>query len=72
MNGAVGWVGLEVSVEKTKVRPPSALQIAIGLKQPESVEYFSCLGTVTINGARCTPEFKPRSAIRKAAFNKNL
>ena len=63
-------VGLEVTVEKTKVRPPSTLQTATGQKQQENVEYFSCLGTVTTNGVRCTPEVKSRSAIRKAAFNK--
>jgi hypothetical protein len=69
--GTVLWVGLEVNVETTKVRSPSALQIATGQKQPENVEYFSCLGTVTTNGVRCTPEVKSRSAIRKAAFNNN-
>jgi len=59
-----------VNVEKTKVRPPSALQIAVGQKQPENVEYFSCSATVAKNVVRCTPEVKSRSVIRKAAVNK--
>jgi hypothetical protein len=38
-------------------------------KQPENVEYFSYLGSMIINDARCTNEIKSSTAMAKAAFN---
>jgi hypothetical protein len=42
----------------------------IDQKQPENVEYFSCLGRMITNDARCTREIKWRIVMGKAAFNK--
>jgi hypothetical protein len=42
----------------------------IDQKQLENVEYFSYLGSMITNDARCTREIKSRIAIAKAAFNK--
>jgi hypothetical protein len=39
-------------------------------KQLENVEYFSYLGSMITNYARCTREIKSRLAMAKAAFNK--
>jgi hypothetical protein len=39
-------------------------------KQPESVEYFSCLGSLKTNDARCTREIRTRSSMAKAALKK--
>jgi len=41
-----------------------------GQKQPENVEYFSCLGRMITNDARCTREIKSRIVMGKTAFNK--
>ena len=59
------WVGLEVNVEKTKVRTPSALQIAIGQGQPENVENFSCLGIVATNVVRLHRKLVPGVPLEK-------
>ena len=48
---------------------PSPAQIIIDQKQLKSVEYFSYLGSMITNGARCTREIKSRIAIAKATFN---
>jgi len=39
-------------------------------KQLENVEYFSCLGSMITNDARCTWEIKSRIAMGIADFNK--
>jgi hypothetical protein len=51
-------------------RQLSPVQIMIESKQLESVEYFSCLGSMITNDARCTREIEYRIATEKAAFNK--
>ena len=65
---------MEVNVDKTKVirisRQPSPVQILIGQKQPEVLEYFNYWGNMITNGARCTLEIKSRINMTKAAFNK--
>jgi hypothetical protein len=64
---------MEMNVERTKAmtipRQPSAMQIMIDQKQLENVEYFSCLGSMITNDARCTRKIKSRIAMEKAAFN---
>jgi hypothetical protein len=42
----------------------------IDQKQLKNVEYFSYLGSMITNDARCTREIKSRIAMAKAAFNK--
>jgi hypothetical protein len=42
----------------------------IDQKQLENVEYFSYLGSMITNDARCTCEIESRIAMTKAAFNK--
>jgi hypothetical protein len=42
----------------------------IDQKQLENVEYFSYLGSMITNDARCTGEIKSSIAMAKAAFNK--
>jgi hypothetical protein len=42
----------------------------IDQKQFENMEYFSYLGRMTTNDARCTREIKSTIAMAKAAFNK--
>ena len=39
-------------------------------KQLESLEYFSCLGSLIACDAGCMHEIKSRIAMAKAAFNK--
>jgi hypothetical protein len=66
--------GMEMNVDKAKVmrisRQPSQLQITVYQKQPENVEYFKYLGGMIASDARCTREIKSRTAMAKAAFNK--
>jgi hypothetical protein len=66
--------GMEMSVEKTEVirisRQPSPIKIMIDLKQLQNVDYFSYLGSMITNYARCTREIKSRIAMAKATFNK--
>jgi hypothetical protein len=65
---------MEMNVEKTKVmrisRQPSPMKLVIDQKQLENVEYFSYLGSMITNYARCTREIKFRIDMAKAAFNK--
>jgi hypothetical protein len=65
---------MEMNVGKTKVmgisRQPYAVQVMIGQKQPENVEYMNCLEGMITNDARDTREIKSRTAMAKAAFNK--
>jgi hypothetical protein len=60
---------MEMNRKKTKVmrisKQPSPIQIMTDQKQPNTVEYFNCLG-----GIKCTREIKSRIAMAKAAFNK--
>ena len=62
-----------MNVAKTKVmrisRQPSTVQILIGQKQLESLEYFNCLCSVITNNARCTREIKCRIVMATAACN---
>jgi hypothetical protein len=50
--------GMEMNVEETKVmrisRQPSPINIRTDQKQLENVEYFSYLGSMGTNDARCT------------------
>jgi hypothetical protein len=66
--------GMEMNVEKTKVmrisRQPSPIKIMIDQKQLENLEYFSYLGSMITNDARCTREIKSGIAMAKAVFNK--
>jgi hypothetical protein len=39
-------------------------------KELENGEYFSCLGSMMTNEARCTCEIKQNTAMAKAAFNR--
>jgi hypothetical protein len=48
---------------------PSPFQILIHQKEPENVEYFNYLGSIT-NYARCTREIKSSIAIANIVFNK--
>ena len=61
--------GMEMNVEKTKVmrtsKQPFPIQIMTGQKQPNTVEYFNCLGNI-----KSTREIKSRFAMAKSAFNK--
>jgi hypothetical protein len=63
---------MEVNVEETKVmgisRQPSPIQIVVDKKGRENVEYFSLLGSIMRNDARCTSEIKYRIAMTQAAF----
>jgi hypothetical protein len=49
---------------------PSPIKIRIDQKQLENVEYFSYLGSMITNDARCTYAIKSGTATAKAAFNK--
>jgi hypothetical protein len=40
-------------------RQPPTVQIVIDQEHPESVEYFSCLGSMTTNGAIRTLKLNP-------------
>jgi hypothetical protein len=51
-------------------RQPYPIKIMTDQKQLENVEYFSYLGSMMTNDARCTREIKSRIAMAKAAFNK--
>jgi hypothetical protein len=51
-------------------KQPSPTQIMILQKQPENVEYFSCLGSLKTNDLRCTHEIRTRFAMAKAALKK--
>ena len=51
-------------------RKPSPLQIMIGQKQPENVEYFDCLGGMMTDDMSCTHKTKCSVAVVKAAFEK--
>ena len=63
--------GMEMNVEKTKVirisRQRSPLESTIDQKQPENLEYFHYVCSIT-NNAKCTCEIKSRIAMTKAAF----
>jgi hypothetical protein len=52
--------GIEMNVEKTKLlrisRQPSPIKIILDQNQPENVEYFNYLDSITTNDARCTRE----------------
>jgi hypothetical protein len=64
---------MEMNVEKAIImrirRQASSIQIMIDQKQPENVEYFNSLGSITIY-ARCTREIKFKFAKAKAAVSK--
>jgi hypothetical protein len=66
--------GMEMNVERTKVmrisRQLSPIKIMTDKKQWENVEYFSYLGSMITQDARCTREIKSSTAMTKAAFNK--
>jgi len=65
---------MEMNVEKTKIRrislQPPTVQIIVDQKEVENADYFSYLGSLITNDARCTCEFKCRIAMAKAALNK--
>jgi hypothetical protein len=68
------WNGNECG--RTKVmsisKQPSPIQNVIDKKQLGNVEYFKYWVIMITNDARCAREIKSRSAMAKAAFNKNL
>jgi hypothetical protein len=68
------WNGNEGRKAKVMriLRQSSPVQIMIDQKQLENVEYFSYLGSMIMNDARCTYEIKSRTAMTKAAFNKQM
>jgi hypothetical protein len=49
---------------------PSPIKIMMDQKQLENVIYFSYLGSMITNDARCTREIKYRIVMARAAFNK--
>ena len=51
-------------------RYPPPVEIMTDQTQLQTVEYFSCFGSIT-NDARCTSEIKCMIAMAKASFNKN-
>ena len=57
---------------KTKVmrisRKPFPLQIMIGQKQLENVEYFKCLGSMVTNDVTCTRKIKSSIATAKSSI----
>jgi hypothetical protein len=65
---------MEMNMVKIKVMKivmqPSPIRIMVVKKQRENVEYFSYLGSMITNYARCTCEIKFRIAMAKVAFNK--
>jgi hypothetical protein len=66
--------GMEMNVEKTKVMristQPTPITIRTDQKQLKNVEYFSYLGSMITNDARCTHEIKSKITMAKVAFNK--
>ena len=64
---------MEKNEEETKVmrisRQSYSIQIMIGKKQLENVEYFNYLGSMITNDARGTHEINSRIAVAKAALN---
>jgi hypothetical protein len=66
---------MEMNVEKTKLmrisRQPFPVKIVIDQKQLENVESFKYLGSNLTDDGRCTCEIKCRTAMAKAALNKN-
>jgi hypothetical protein len=65
---------MEMNLENSNVmqisRKSSQAQIMIDEKQLENVEYFSYLGSMITNDARCRCEIKSRISMVKAAFNR--
>jgi hypothetical protein len=57
---------MEMQVEKSNLiriaSQSSAIQNIVDQKQPENVEYFSCLGSMITNGARWACEVKSRNS----------
>jgi hypothetical protein len=51
-------------------RQQSPVQITIDQKQLENVEYFSSVGSMITNDARCTSAIKSRISMAKEAFSK--
>jgi hypothetical protein len=51
-------------------RQPFQLQIEIGLKQLEIVEYFKYLDSLITSGTRYKREIKAKISMEKAAFNR--
>jgi hypothetical protein len=51
-------------------RQPSAVEFMPDQKQMENLKYFRYVGSMIINGTRCTREIKSRIAVAKAASNK--
>jgi hypothetical protein len=65
---------MEMNVEKSNVvrnsRQPSPIQIMVGKKQQENVEYFNYVGSMIAFDARCTRKIEFRTVVKKAAFDK--
>ena len=66
--------GLEINAKETTVIRmlihQSHVQIMIDQIQPEIVEYFNYLGGMITKYTICTPDFKYKITLTKAAFNK--
>ena len=54
----------------TIVKQPSQVQIMIDQRRLENLEYFSYVGSMITNYARCTREIKSKIAMAKTAFSK--
>ena len=51
-------------------RLPSAVEFMPDQKQVENLKYFRYVGSMIINGTRCTREIKTRIVMAKTALNK--
>jgi len=51
-------------------RQPSPIQITVGKKQQQNVEYFNYDFSIIAYDARCTRKIKSRTVMKKAAFDK--
>jgi hypothetical protein len=53
-------------------KQPSQIQIMVDQKRVENLEYFSHVGSMITNYARCTREIKSKIAMAKTAFSKKI
>jgi hypothetical protein len=70
------FYGMEMSVEKTKAmrisRQPSPVQIVIGQKELDIVEYFKYFGSMIQNDVRCTSGIKFRIIMTKGELKEDF
>jgi hypothetical protein len=72
MNCKILWDGNECKKNQgnENLQTSSPLQIMVDQKQLENAEYFSYLGSMITNDAKCTHEIKSGIGMEKAAFNR--